>query len=266
LEIAERWPDRYQIYLGVDPTAGPSCIDELRVQKERLPAAIGLKIYPAQIDPYRPWRADDREAAFPLFEAAQEIGLKQIAFHKALAVLGVPTAPYRIDDVEGAAMAFPDLNFEIVHAGTAFLEDTAHAVARFHNVYANLEITSLLATSRPYLFDEIMATLLYWGGPEKLLYATGCMEWHCQPILEAFWNYQISEEMQRKFNLRPLTREDKSKMLGENYANLVRIDIAAAQQRIASDEFSREVHEHGLASPYSHWRERLGATAASIGG
>lgn len=263
LEVFERWPERFRIYLGVDPTAGPSCLDELREQKERIPSAVGIKIYPAQVDPYRPWRADDREAAFPLFELAQELGLKQVAFHKALAVLGVPSAPYRIDDVEGAAHAFPDLNFEIVHAGTAFLEDTAHAIARFHNVFANLEITTLFALTRPGLFDEIMATMLYWGGAEKLLYATGSMEWHAQPVLEAFWDYQISEEMQRKFSMSPMSREDKALILGENYAELIGVDLEEARARIADDEFSREVADKGLARPYSHWRERVGAPASA---
>jgi predicted TIM-barrel fold metal-dependent hydrolase len=264
LEIYQRWPNRFQIYLGVDPTVGLSCINELRAQKEQIPTAIGLKIYPAQVDPYRPWRADDREMAFPLFEAAQELGLKQIAFHKALAVLGVPTAPYRIDDIEGAAYEFPDLNFEIVHAGTAFLEDTAHAIGRFENVFANLEITSLLATVRPHLFDEIMATMVYWGGVEKLLYATGSMEWHCQPVLEAFWNYQISEDMQRRFSMRPLTREDKVKMLGENYARLIGLDTQAAKARLADDGFARKLAAEGLAPEFSHWRKRMSAMQATL--
>ena len=49
------------------------------------------------------------------------------------------------------AIHFPDLNFEIVHSGLAFVEETAHAIARSHNVYANLEIKPVDAPrTRPF--------------------------------------------------------------------------------------------------------------------
>jgi uncharacterized protein len=265
LEIVDRWPQRFLVYLGIDPT-DPGCLDDLRRQKDLIPSAIGLKIYPAQVNPYRAWRADDRERAFPIFELAQELGLKTVAFHKSLAVLGVPTAPYRIDDIEGAAMAFPDLNFEIVHAGTAYLEDTARAIGRFENVYANLEITSLLACAVPKLFDETMAALLYWGGIEKLLYATGSMEWHSQPIIETLADYQVPEVLREKFHLPLMTRDDKQKIFADNYANMVGLDLEALKRGIADDEFAQwQAANGGLAAGYSHWRARcaedVGATA-----
>jgi predicted TIM-barrel fold metal-dependent hydrolase len=259
VELRERWPNRFVTYLGVDPTVGPSCLDDLRRQKELLPDAVGLKLYPAQVEPYRTFRADDPELALPLFELAGELGIRTIAFHKSLAVVDVPTAPYLVGDIEGAAMRFPSLNFEIVHAGAAFVEETARVIGRFENVFANLEITSLLAVTRPRLFDEAMASMLHWGGPEKIVYSTGAMEFHPQPILEAVWNYQLSEHAMDRYALEPLTRIEKAQILGGNYARLIGLDLAEAWERIKDDEFSVRRAADGLSAPYSHWQQHMTA-------
>ena len=256
LELYQRWPNRFLMYLGIDPTS-EGCLDDLRRQKEMIPDAVGLKIYPAQVNPYRAWRADDREMAFPIFELCQELGLKTVAFHKSLAVLGVPTAPYLIDDIEGAAMAFPDLNFEIVHAGTAFVEHTAHVIGGFANVYANLEITSLLACAAPRVFAEAFAAMLYWGGIEKLLYATGSMEWHSQPIIETLATYQLPDDLSTKYGLSPLTRADRELLFAGNYARMMGLDLDELRRGIEGDEFDQwQQSNGGLAPGYSHWRQR----------
>lgn len=262
LELAERWPHRFAFYCGVDPTS-KACLDDLRRQKELMPDAIGLKMYPNQVEPYRTFQADDPEIAVPLFELCQELGIKTVAMHKALPIMGLPTDPYRIDDMEAAATMFPDLSFELIHAGLAFLEETAHAIGMHRNVYVNLEVTSVFACSVPGLFDEIMAKLLFWGGPEKILYSTGAMEFHPQPILETFWNYQPGEEYQKKYSMSPLTKADKAKMLGENYAWMIGLDLEEVKRWIAEDEFTKAVSERGLAEPYSHWKARCEAEGSA---
>src|SRR6266566_9161515 len=116
VELAARWPNRFFVYLGVDPTVGTqACLEDLRRQHEQIPDAVGLKLYPHRVDPFVAWRMDDEELMFPIFEMARDIGLKTIAVHKAVPNGPVPMNPYRVDDVDGAAIAFPDLNFEIVH-------------------------------------------------------------------------------------------------------------------------------------------------------
>lgn len=42
-----------------------------------------------------------------------------------------------LDDIGGAADAFPELNFEIVHGGMAFLDETGMQLSLFPNVYVN---------------------------------------------------------------------------------------------------------------------------------
>jgi predicted TIM-barrel fold metal-dependent hydrolase len=86
---------------------------------------------------------------FPLFARAQELGLKVVAIHKAVPLGPVPMKHYRMDDIDAAADAFPELAFEVVHGGMAFVEETAWQLARYPNVYVNLEVTASLAVSAP---------------------------------------------------------------------------------------------------------------------
>jgi uncharacterized protein len=161
--------------------------------------------------------------------------------------------PYKVDDIDGAAIHFPDLNFEIIHSGLAFVDETCHALARFPNVYANLEITSLLMFHGPGMFNEILAQFIFWGGPDKIIYSDGTLFCHSQPLLQKFWDLEIPEELLHKYNLRQLTKEDKALILGGNYARIVGLDVEKAKKKIANDEFARERRETGLQLPYSNW-------------
>jgi predicted TIM-barrel fold metal-dependent hydrolase len=254
VEAATRWPQRFMTYVGVSPTRGLEvCLKDFEEQMQELPNSIGLKLYPDEVEPFRSWRMDDPELAYPLFERAQKLGIKTVAIHKAIPNGPVPINPYRVDDVDGAAIHFPDLSFEIVHSGLAFVDETAHAIARFHNVYANLEITSLLMHHGPGLFNEIMAQFLFWGGPEKVIYSDGSLFCHSQPLLEKFWALEFSEELQAKYKLKSLTKAEKSLILGGNYARIVGLDVEKAKKLIADDEFAREKTRTGRQAPYSNW-------------
>jgi len=73
-----------------------------------------------------------------------------------------------MDDIDRAAIAFPDLNFEIVHGGSAFVEETAWQLARFHNVWVNLEITSAMLVHAPGQFHDAMFNLMRVGQEHAL--------------------------------------------------------------------------------------------------
>jgi len=262
VEAARRWPHRFVTYVGVDPTAGvETCLRELDEQLDELPQAVGLKLYPAQVDPFRSWRMDDPKVAFPLFARAQERGLKTVAVHKASPLGPVPMNPYRIDDIDIAADAFPDLSFEIVHAGVAFVEETCQVLSRYPNVYANLEVTSALINTSPGVFETLMAQFVAWGGAHKILFSDGNMVFHSQPILLRLSQFSFSEQTLNYFGLPQLTKEDRALILGGNYARILGIDIEKAKQNIADDEFSQERARTGIQAPYSNWKAALGVPA-----
>jgi uncharacterized protein len=257
-------PERSFVYVGLDPTLGVErSLDDLDQQLAEVPDAIGVKFYPDQVDPYRTFRMDDPEALFPIYERVRERGLKVVAVHKALPNGPVPLAPYRIDDVEGAAMAFPDLAFEIVHAGMAFVDETAYALARFPNVFANFEVTSLLLLKAPRLFQEALAMMLFWGGPTKIIWATGANFTHPQVVLDRFWNLDLDADLVDRYQLPALDRDLKARIVGQNWADMVGLDLDAHMASVADDDWSRRRAASGGQAPYSVWGDAVGEDHAA---
>src|SRR5207245_1408759 len=109
IEAQQRWPDRWLVYAGVDPLDGRKALDDLEEQVETLDP-IGLKLYPGQytLGGMENWRMDDPEIAYPVFQRAMELGLKVIGIHKAIPMGPDPLEFYRMDDIDRAAIDFPD--------------------------------------------------------------------------------------------------------------------------------------------------------------
>jgi predicted TIM-barrel fold metal-dependent hydrolase len=260
VEAKQRWPSRYVLYCGVDPLKGQEAIDELERQFELL-KPIGLKLYPNSWvgSEARGWLMDDPEVAFPLFEKAQSLGIKVVAIHKAVPLGGVEMKHYRVDDVDRAAMTFPRLNFEIVHGGMAFLEETAWQLARFPNVWVNLEITTMLLNNRTRAFSLALSSLASVAGTpafDRICWGTGAMATHPQPLLEKFvGGFQFEEDhLRSEFvgELKPLDRATKGKILFDNYERMTGLDLRSRLASAAKDEFGiRRRSRGGLAAPFS---------------
>lgn len=244
LEAQARWPDRFLFYVGVDPMEGAKAIEDLERQVELFDAPVGLKLYPNSWlgEQVAGWRMDDPEVAFPVFEHAQHLGINTVAIHKAIPLGPVELTHYRVDDIDRAAMAFPGLNFEIVHGGMAFLEETAWQLARFRNVWVNLETTATMLTNRPGAFERAFAALVAHGGPRALsqiVWGTGCMVSHPRPHLERFVrDFRFSAELTDRFGLPEITDDVKRAILADNYAQLHGLDLDERLTRIKDDEFS----------------------------
>jgi predicted TIM-barrel fold metal-dependent hydrolase len=255
IEAKERWPGRFLTYAGIDPMTGEAALEELDRQIEILDP-VGVKMYPNSWagSEFAGWKMDDPEIAFPVFEHAQKRGIKVVAIHKAVPLGPVPMEHYKVDDIDRAAMAFPDLNFEIVHGGMAFVEETAWQIARFHNVYANLEITASFLGARPGAFKHALATLLEVGGDHavsKVIWGTGAMAFHPQPMIERFVrDFEFEDELVQERGIPQVTREVKRKILGENYAAMVGFDLRDRLEMIEGDEFDVRKRD-GLVAPYS---------------
>jgi predicted TIM-barrel fold metal-dependent hydrolase len=255
-EMKRRWPDRVALYGPLNPWR-PDALEELdRLVEED--AVVGVKFYPVDLEEGRikSFRMNDHELMFPLYERARQLGLRSVAVHKAVPLGQFPTDPYRVDDVEEPAALFPDLTFEVVHGGSAFLEETAMLLGRFPNVVVNLEGTSAYLTIAPARFAQIIGTLLaQFDAEDRILWATGASAIHPQPALEAFWNLELPPELVEGYGLPELTRERKAKILGANAARLLGLDPEELRRRQADDEFGQRSE---LAAPWSS-----GETAAA---
>jgi hypothetical protein len=115
----------------------------------------------------------------------------------------------------------------------------------------------------PKLFERVMAEFVLWGGTQKILFSDGCMFVHSQPIIEGLAKFQFSDETCEGYGVEKLTQEDRAAILGGNYARVIGLDIEAARERIADDEFARARRETGIQAPYSNWSAEF---AAQVGG
>ena len=261
LEATKRWPDRFVgSYVTVDPLMDDP-LGEMERQFEQLDNPVGLKLYPISYhkSEVTPWRMDDPKLGFPMYEKAQELGLKCVAIHKSLPLGPAPSGgdAFHPRDVEGAAAAFPDINFSIVHGGMSFTEETAWLIARFENIWINLETWNLVLTLRPTVFAEMFAGLLSIAGEgaiQKMFWASGAMNSHPRSGLEAFMDFQFTaEQMDRQglfFPVPQLTHEHKRAILGGNLARLHGFDVDTLAANIAGDEFAQDSGAE-LPVPYS---------------
>jgi hypothetical protein len=259
-EAIQNYPNRFLgAYACVDPLTGRRALDSLEHQVEAL-RPMGLKLYPTSWDGDTAvsWRMDDPKLIYPLYEKAAELGLRHVAVHKAVPIGPIAAGDsYNPNDLENAATTFPELNFEIVHGGLAFLEETAWLLARFSNIYVNMEIQNVIVERRPRTFARILLGLCGVGGSEmldRLFWGSGGTLCHPQPGLRAFLDFEFPEDMLDDAGLfraiPQITHEDKRNMLSGTFARLHDIDIEAARRAIAGDEFSRAPGD-GLPEPYS---------------
>ncbi len=263
IEAVTKWPNRFiGSYVTVDPLR-PDPIGDLERQFEAVAEVsrpLGLKLYPISYYEGKtsPWRMDDPKIGFPLYDRARELGLRHVAIHKSLPLGPAPEAEaFHPRDVEGAADAYPDLTFEIVHGGMSFTEESAWLFGRLPNIWLNLETFNIILMLRPTVFGELLSTLLSVTGEagiERMFWSSGANNCHPRPGLEAFMEFQFSEEqMNEKGLFAPipqLTHEHKRAILGGNLARLYDLDVEALKAGIADDEFSRATAA-GLAEPYS---------------
>jgi uncharacterized protein len=238
-ELHRRYPDRSVLWATVNPLEGRKALELLEVQvKEH--GARALKLYNVRYDygsPF-PWRMDDPVVAFPVFRKCRELGITTIGVHK-----GVPLGPQPIEhtqawDMDGAAANFPDLNFIIFHVGLPFIDEVCWQLVRYPNLYASIAATVNFIVRAPRAFAEMLGKLLFWCGEDKIIYGSEAPIFHPRWALEALWEFDIPADLQQGYGYPPLSREAKRKILGENLARLLGIDVAAQQQRIASDRFS----------------------------
>jgi predicted TIM-barrel fold metal-dependent hydrolase len=255
----DRHPDRFRLYATVDTPATDAAIAQLERQVRDL-GVDGLKLYPAFFYDGKGegWRMDGSDFATPLLEAAHDLGIRNVAVHKALWLPPAPRSAFEVDDLDGALVRFPDMNFFMVHAGAAFLDRTAELLARHRNLHATLESVFAYAVVRPKVFAKILGTLLGACGSEQLLFGSGTNLSHPDPLLRAFAGYELPAEVIEELGCPQLTDTDRRNILGANALRLHGIDGAEVLARTADDDFARR-RAAGGARPWAHLRSGVGS-------
>ena len=250
VEMKRRSPNRVCLHAAVNPLEGKRALEQVERSIRDL-GAHGIKVYPARFVNGQtiPVRLDDPEYGIPVIQKAVECGARCIAVHKYFPVGPTRLSAYGVDDVEIAGM-FPQINFEVLHPGFAFVEETAWLLARYPNVYVNLEWTVSLLFTAPRRFAEVLGKLMYWGGEDRIVWAAGAMLVHPQPVLEAFVDFEMPDDLVEGYGFPRLTEEAKRKILGENYCRLHGLDVEEVKTKVGDDQSPRR---RNGASPREPW-------------
>ena len=260
-ELRDRYPGRFLLYATVDTPVAGTAIGQLEAQVKEL-GVDGLKLYPAFFydGAGHAWRMDGDDFATPLLEAAADLGIRNVAVHKAVPVPPAPLEAFRVTDLDGALERFPEINFHIVHAGVTFLAETSALLARHRNLYANLESTFSYILTRPRVFAETIGTLLNACGPDQLMFGSGANLTHPRLLLDAFEAFEMPDDLVSDRGLPPLTADVRRKILGENALRIHGLDAGAVRAGIEGDGFEEE-KSAGFGPPWRRLREQLGAGA-----
>jgi hypothetical protein len=212
----------------------------------------------------RQWRHDDEDVAYPTFELiaaryegrrATKPGFNNICVHKGLAP--GPPDPERGHpaDLPKAARDWPQLNFITYHAciqpaffmhaaleeirsgrlrdgvpDISWTTEYAQLVAPYSNCYAEIGTTwaSSIVTF-PTVAAHIMGQLMKYLGADRIVFGSDSV-WYGSPQwqIDAFWRFQIPEEMRERYGYPEITPADKRKILGLNSARLYGITATAA--------------------------------------
>jgi predicted TIM-barrel fold metal-dependent hydrolase len=260
-EVKRRYPDRTLWYAGVPVWEGKKALDSIRHYVEDL-GADGLKFYPSWYyeDGTRWYSMDDPEMVYPILDLARELGVTNIAVHKALPVGPVDSDAMRVNDIGRAALRYPDLNFQIVHAGFMFMDETKALLMGFPNIYCTLEGSFLFLMFDKPAFADMMRQMIVFGGPDRVIFSANAPIGHPHYILEEFAKFEMPEGFQFS-----LTDEMRAMILGGNLARLHGIDVEERRKKLAEDEFSREISQNGRREPFTSVKRRLEQQGAATG-
>lgn len=237
--LKQKYPDRFILCGTFDPRWGEAGLYEFRRMVAEYPIQ-GLKLYTAEWrNGSRGWKLTD-PMAYRYFELCRELGIKNIHVHKGPTIYPLNKDAFDVHDVDQAATDFPDLNFIVEHVGLPRLEDFCWIATQDKNIYAGLAVASAFIRRRPRYFGEIMANLLSWLGPDRILFGSDYALWSPRWIIEDFMAYELPADIKQEYGV-DLTLDIKRKILGENAARLYSIDIEVHRQRLKSDPIGRRL-------------------------
>jgi predicted TIM-barrel fold metal-dependent hydrolase len=225
-------PERFILNGAFDPRDGNKGLEQLHAKAEKYKLQ-GVKLYTAEWrGESKGYRLDDKET-YKFLEAAQKLGIKNIHVHKGPTIIPLNKDAFDVGDVDDVATAFQDLNFIVEHCGLPRLDDFCWIATQETNVYAGIAVALPFIHSRPAYFAHVMAELLFWVGPDKILYGSDYGIWTPKWLIDKFMEFEIPEEMTKETGS-VLTLENKKKILGLNAARIYNVDIEAQKNKIGA--------------------------------
>jgi uncharacterized protein len=234
-ELARSNPTRFYYCGGVDPLYQGlrGALYEMERQVREW-GAISMKFYQAQTM-HQWWNLDDRETAYPLFEKAQDLGLKMIQFHKGLPLGRQRVESLRPNDLQLAAYDFPDLTFGVHHFGEPYVDEMLSIASRFPNIILIMPLWFNWYFVQPKPMLHRLGEALLRVGEDRICYGSEAFLWpHVQTYIDTLANLEMPAELQEQYGYPAITDETREKIFGLNFAKHLGIDIEAKQQEVAA--------------------------------
>jgi predicted TIM-barrel fold metal-dependent hydrolase len=209
----------------------------------------------------------DDDNSFWFMEESRKRGLKLISVHKGYSyqsrTLGHLANP---KDVEKAALKNPDFNFVVYHSAIQhgpnekdwkeannydpttgdfawhnILMDIKKRNPKMNNVYCEIgSFFNILVVMDPAMAMHGIGKNVKYYGSDHVVWGTDCLWWGSpQWAIDAFKRFQISPEFCEKFGYKPLTKEDKARILGLNAAKLYKVNVKAKRNALPPDALDR---------------------------
>jgi hypothetical protein len=248
--------DRVFLHGQVNPNVGDleAELDNMRAVAAEHP--IGAWKAYTHVPGSRGWYLDDHDpnavqCGQAFLDVVREVGPKVVCVHKGFGGNGRFSSPV---DIGPAAKANPDITFIVYHSGydgadAGPYSDTtkdagvnrliasldAAEIEPHANVYAEIGSTWFSVMRDPNEAAHVLGKLLQRVGDDRVLWGTDSI-WYGSPQnqIEAFRNFQISNQFQDEFGYPELTPALKRKVFGQNAATVYGVKNPVTQKCAAT--------------------------------
>jgi uncharacterized protein len=235
--LKEAYPDKVILAGRLDPRDGERGLDQLEEDHARWKFR-SVKIYTAE------WKGDSQGYSLTepwvgrYMEKCRALGIDIIHIHKGPTIHPLSSDAFDVRDVDNLATAFPDLKFIIDHCGIPRIDDFCWIANQEPNVYGGLSVVSAFVWRRPKYFASMMADLLFFLGPDRLIFGTDYAIYSPKWVVDEFMKFEFDEATAREAGTE-LTLDVKAKILGLNAARLYGLTVPAECHAVPPVALSR---------------------------
>ncbi|HEX4492917.1 MAG TPA: amidohydrolase family protein [Acidimicrobiia bacterium] len=234
-----------------------------------------FKVYTAWGPDRHGFALDDPALGLPVVQHAHDLGVRVFVAHKGLPLVDFDTAHNGPEDVVAVSRLFPDMQFVIFHANwqpghhegvynptdpvgvdRLLVALDAHHVQPNSNVWVDLASVWRSLLRHPDQAAHLLGKLLGRVGLQRVLWGTDSV-WYGPPQSQimAFRAFEISAELQDRYDYPALTDAVKRDVLGLNAARLFDIDADATRCALAADSLAAAPAAAAAVQP-TRWSPR----------
>ncbi len=209
----------------MDPRDGSRGLERLEADHAKYKIK-GVKLYTAEWNGASKGYSLKDDFVAPYMEKCRELGIRNIHIHKGPTIHPLDKDAFDVHDVDRVATMFPDLTFIIDHCGMPRIDDFCWIAGQEPNVYGGLALIPSFIHARPRYFGQMLADLLFFLGPDRLIFGSDYGITSPKWIIEKFIDYHFPDDLAGEAGVE-LTLDVKRKILGLNAAKLYDLEVPA---------------------------------------